>query len=132
MTRNKLIVLALLCLWPSSGMTAPLAENAPGRTCYYPASKGYWAPKLKDQRKRTKECLIRISYEIAAAQIPVTEPGLAAADYCQQAYTLEEEKLAADEGRSLDLDAARARAAAFARPWIEQGIKLKCLPPSAR
>lgn len=94
--------------------------------------KGFWAPKLGEQRTRTKERLIRISYEIAAGRFSKAEPGLAAADYCQQAYTYEEEQLAAKEERSLDLHAARARAAAFARPWIEQGIKLKCLPPSAR
>lgn len=132
MTGRKLLTLGLVCLWASSGIAGPLAQHAPGRTCYYPASKGYWAPKLDAQRKRTKECLIRISYGIAAGHVSNKEPGLAAADYCQQAYTYEEEKLAMKEGRSIDLDAARARAADFARPWIEQGIKLKCLPPSAR
>jgi len=132
MTRNKLIAFSFVCLWASSGIAAPLVQDAPGKTCYYPSSKGYWAPKLGEQRKRTKECLIRISYEIAAGHFSNKEPGLAAADYCQQAYTYEEEKLAAKERRSLDLDAARARAAAFARPWIEQGMKLRCLPPSAR
>jgi hypothetical protein len=120
------------CICASASIAAPLAQRAPGKNCYYPASNGYWAPKLRGQKARAQECLIRISYEIAAGNFPHKEPGLAAADYCQQAYTFEEEKLAATEDRPLDLEAARARAAAFARPWVEQGIKLKCVPPSAK
>ncbi|GGA54782.1 hypothetical protein GCM10011395_26470 [Sphingomonas psychrolutea] len=127
--RKSLIAFGFAYLWASQGA---VAQNVPGKSCYYPASKGYWAPKLAVQRKRTKECLIRISYEIAARGSPYVDAGLSAADYCQQAYTYEEEKVAAKEGRPLNLDVARTRAAAFARPWIQQALKLKCLPPSAR
>lgn len=132
MTGIRHIAAALSCLWISAANSASLVQDAPGGACYYPAAKGYWGESLAEQRTRTKECLIHISYEIAAGSFPNKEPGLAAADYCQQAYTYEEEKLAAKEGRALDLDAARMRTAAFARPWVQQAIRLKCSPPSAR
>lgn len=111
---------------------AQQAPDRPGKNCLYLKSKGYWAPTLREQRKRTRECLIRFSYEIAAGPKLKSDAGLYAADYCQQAYTYEEEKQALADKRPPNLDAARSRAAAYARLWFDQASALKCTPASAR
>lgn len=115
---------------------ADAAPAKPGADCYYPKFEGYSAPYLREQRHRKRVCLIRFSYEIAAEAAAGRhvaagyDPALYAADYCQQAYTDEEVMLAKKQNRPLDLQAARTRAAHYAEPWIAQGARLRCVPPS--
>lgn len=130
--RMALIVAFASALIAPFGAAHAVAPDRPGRHCYYPRFDGYSASTLREQRHRTRVCLIRFSYEIADGPSPRVDPGFWAADYCQAAYTYEEEKLSAAERRPLDLDTARIRAAAYARPWFAQAQALRCIPPSRR
>jgi hypothetical protein len=129
---GRLVIGALGALCCCATTVQAAAPDRPGTTCYYPRFKGYWAPKLRDQRDRTRVCLIRFAYVIASEGSGQLEPGEYAADYCQQAYTYEEEMLSRREHRPLNLDAAGKRAASYARPWVEQGRRLHCLTSGGR
>jgi hypothetical protein len=129
---NRLIATAVAATALPATIVQSAAPERPRNSCYYPRFRGYWGANLREQRDRLRVCLIRFSYEIAAGPPIEVDPGFYAADYCQAAYTFEEERRSAAEHRPIELNAARDRAAAYARAWFAQGARLNCIPPSRR
>jgi hypothetical protein len=129
---GRLVIGAVGTLCCCATTVQAAAPDRPGSICYYPKFKGYRASTLRDQRVRTRVCLIRFAYVIASEGSGQLEPGEYAAAYCQQAYTYEEEMLSRLEHRPLNLDAASKRAASYARPWVQQGRRLHCLTSNER